>query len=302
MKGKHRPVTALALGISCYFAFPALPFCLSLSFALPVIPVYGAPARGEDEIDSRLKNARLLTIDKKYREALDNYLWIFEHSRGLQKWQGMRNALVSTELVKLADVYEPAKAEVLKLRDDREKLILENKAKCADVQDWAILNHNLQDDRRSVSIYKQLSAKGQSTDQICDWIEDCIPVSLVRAREYKELLPWAQRAAADYIKTVEESEKNGFTGRLALPLVMEDVYASYEVLLADGKEDEADKLVQVMLRPWSSHDMFSAFVRAARRTNHTKVSEDLLAMAKKKVSATDYELIMGDLRQSGAAH
>jgi hypothetical protein len=78
---------------------------------------------------------------------------------------------------------------------------------------------------------------------------------------------------------------------------MEDVYACYEVLLASGKEAEAARLVQTILRPWSSHDMFSAFVRAARRTGHTEVADDLLAQAKKKVSATDYELILGELKQ-----
>ncbi len=174
--------------------------------------------------------------------------------------------------------------------------MIEDKADCADVQDWCMLNHNLKDDRHSVSLYRQLAAKGDSTERVCDWIEECIPNTLVRAKEYKELLPWAQKAAAAHIATVEESEKKGFSGRLALPLVMEDVYACYEVLLADGKEAEAGKLVEVMLRSWSSHDMFAAFVRAARRTGHPQISEELLAQAKKKVSATDYELILGELK------
>jgi hypothetical protein len=253
----------------------------------------------EKEISAHLRQARLEAIDKKYQEALDGYLWVFENSRNLKKWQGVRNAIVSQELVKLAEAYPPAKAEILKLRDNREKLIVDNKAVCADVQDWAILDHNLSDDRHSVSVYKQLSARGASTDKICDWIEDCIPVSLVRAREYKELLPWAERTSAEHINTVQESEKNGFTGRLALPLVLEDVYACYEVLLAEGKQKEADDLAQCILRPWSSHDMFSAFVRAAKRTNHPEVADALLAQARKKVSATDYELIMGEIKPIG---
>jgi hypothetical protein len=274
----------------------ALPLAVSLSLDLLVTSPSEAAPQGDEHINAKLKEARLLTIAKKYKPALDDYLWIFEHSRNLPKWQGMRNALVSQELVKLAEVYEPAKADVLKLRDDREQLIVANTATCADVQDWAMLNHNLKDDRRSVSIYKQLTAKGEATDKICDCIEECIPVPLVRAKEYKELLPWAEKSAAEQIASVEESLRNGFSGRLALPLVMEDVYASYEVLLADGKEEEANKLAQVILRPWSSHDMFVALVRAARRTGHPKIGEDLLALARKKVSATDYQLIMGELK------
>jgi len=255
-----------------------------------------AAVHTQDDIEDKLKKARLAEIDKKYQVALDDYLWVFEHSRKVAKWKGVRNAMVSQELVKLAGEFEPAKAEVLKLRDDREKLMLEEKASEADVQDWAILNHNLHDDRRSISIYKQLSAKGAPWAQICDWIEECIPVTLVRGRQYQDLLPWAERASAQQIATVEESESKGFTGRLALPLVMEDVYACYEVLLADGKEAQAAKLAETILRPWSSHDMFSAFVRAARRTNHKEVADELLALAKKKVSATDYELILGEIK------
>ena len=261
----------------------------------------GADAKSDKAIGAKLKAARLAMIDKKYQQALDDYLWVFENSRKLQTWQGVRNAYVSQELVKLAELFPPAKEEVLKLRDSREKLIFEDKAQCSDVQDWAILNHNLTDDRHSVSVYKQLSARGESTDKVCDWIEECIPVSLVRAREYKELLPWAEKSAATHIATVEESEKNGFSGRLALPLVLEEVYACYEVLLAEGKEADADKLAQCILRPWSSHDMFAAFVRAARRTNHPAQADQLLAQARKKVSATDYELILGEIKPGGEA-
>jgi len=250
----------------------------------------------EEDIEGRLKRARMAEIEKKYQAALDDYLWVFEHSRHVTKWKGVRNAMVSQELVKLAGEFEPAKAEVLKLRDDREKLMMDEKASEADVQDWAILNHNLRDDRRSTSVYKQLNSKGPGWAQICDWIEECIPVTLVRGRQYQDLLPWAERASAAQIATVEESESKGFSGRLALPLVMEDVYACYEVLLADGKEAQAAKLAETILRPWSSHDMFSAFVRAARRTNHKEVADDLLAQAKKKVSATDYELILGEIK------
>jgi hypothetical protein len=285
MRAKTKRWASLALAVYS-------PILLAVNFAAKS-PAVAAP-QGDAEIDAKLKAARLLTIDKKYQAALDNYLWVFENSRKIEKWQGVRNAMVSQEIVKLAEVYAPAKEEVLKLRDQREKLMIADKADCADVQDWCILDHNLKDDRHSVFIYKQLAAKGDSTERVCDWIEECIPNILVQAKEYKELLPWAQKSAAAHIATVEDSEKNGFSGRLALPLVMEDVYACYEVLLADGKEGEATKLADVMLRPWSSHDMFSAFVRAARRTGHTQISDDLLAQARKKVSATDYQLILGE--------
>ncbi len=94
-----------------YWATLALILACSLSqYFLGITPA-GAAAQGDEEINAKLKAARLLTIDKKYEPALANYLWIFEHSRKLQKWQGMRNALVSQELVKLAEVYDPAKAE-----------------------------------------------------------------------------------------------------------------------------------------------------------------------------------------------
>ena len=276
---------------------PALSALLLLGVINCPMALASPGANHEDnEIAAKLKAARLQAIDKKYKEALDDYLWVFEHSRKQSKWQGMRNAQVSQELVKLGESYAPAKAEVLKLRDDREKLLLEDKADRADVQDWCLLNHNLKDDRHSVGIYKQLTVKGDATERVCDWIEECIPVVLVHAKEYKELLPWAEKSAAEQIATVEKSEKNGEYGRLALPLVMEDVYACYEVLLADGKEDDASKLVSTMLRPWASHDMFSAFVHAAKRTNHTKEADDLLAVARKKVSATDYELILGEIK------
>ncbi|MBU6452941.1 MAG: hypothetical protein KGS72_14245 [Cyanobacteria bacterium REEB67] len=291
---------SLALGLNLTVLAPVL--AVGDTAASDQNAAKSSDAKSEKAIGAKLKEARLAMIDKKYQEALDDYLWVFENSRQLKTWQGVRNAYVSQELVKLAEVFPPAKEEVLKLRDSREKLILEDKAQCSDVQDWAILNHNLTDDRRSVSIYKQLNARGQSTDQVCDWIEECIPVSLVRAREYKELLPWAEKSAVTHIATVEESEKKGFSGRLALPLVLENVYACYEVLLAEGKEAEADKLAQCILRPWSSHDMFAAFVRAARRTNHPAQADQLLAQARKKVSATDYELILGEIKPGGQAH
>jgi len=263
------------------------------------VKTFKAVEHTQEDIEGKLKAARLAEIDKKYQAALDDYLWVFEHSRHVDKWKGVRNAMVSQELVKLAGEFEPAKAEVLKLRDDREKLMMDEKATEPDVQDWAILNHNLHDDRRSISVYKQLNSKGPGYAQICDWIEECIPVTLVRGRQYQDLLPWAERASAAQIASVQESESKGFSGRLALPLVMEDVYACYEVLLADGKVAEAAKLSETILRPWSSHDMFSAFVRAARRTNHQAVADDLLAQAKKKVSATDYELILGEIKPEG---
>ncbi|MBS1997502.1 MAG: hypothetical protein JSS86_14375, partial [Cyanobacteria bacterium SZAS LIN-2] len=141
----------------------ALSLVLSASCALAC--AMQTPARAmsltEEDIEGKLKTARMAEIDKKYQVALDNYLWVFEHSRHVQKWQGVRNAMVSQELVKLAGEFEPAKAEVLKLRDDREKLMMEEKATEPDVQDWAILNHNLHDDRRSITVYKQLNAKGK---------------------------------------------------------------------------------------------------------------------------------------------
>jgi hypothetical protein len=110
------------------------------------------------DMQKYLRDAMEMVRQGKYKEALDAYIWFHEHA--LEYNQGMSGVRLSFALSywrSLADVYPPAMAALLELRDRKTKLILENEGHQNLFQDVTAINRTLGDNPKTINLFQTIA-------------------------------------------------------------------------------------------------------------------------------------------------
>jgi hypothetical protein len=113
-------------------------------------------------IDAEYQAARGLLRKKFYKEALKKFKWVFANDNQFY------TDLYPSEIRELTKHYPPAGAVVKRWRNDKERLILEQKADYTLIGQWNTLNLCLGEKGRTIDVFLKLQATGANDDLLQD--------------------------------------------------------------------------------------------------------------------------------------
>jgi hypothetical protein len=104
-----------------------------------------------------LQEARLQAAQARYDAALERYVWFYRHALEYNEGlAGVRLSFVLGEWVELGQKYPPARDALLSVRDEATTAFENGKASFKLFMDVAAINRYLQDDARTVELFKLL--------------------------------------------------------------------------------------------------------------------------------------------------
>lgn len=284
-----------------------------LSLLLLILLVVGSPfiasAQAQDtspksreitkeELDRRFDLARRLTQEGKFEQALNEYLFVFDHSRGVTGYGGVRLSYIPDEIAAIGERYRPALVALKTRRDEREKLVLAAKADFDVIHELTSINQYLSEPERNVALFDKLKTMGPAYTEIREDLLMLIWKQLVEAKRYSDLKDKVDELARRVASQIAESAINkDFPDESATSSpeyqeylrhsVIEDGGKVYETLLAVGMTEKADKLAKWMLTFSTDGQMYAQLIISAINVKRNDVANDLIERANKTLKRED---------------
>lgn len=146
----------------------------------------------------RLQAARKATLEGRYEEALQEFVWFHEHALEHQPWlYGVRLSFALGYWVELAGLYPPAMAALEALRDRKSEALLRGEGNKASFHDVVAINRVL---GRNALTHQLILKLDSGYPELA---RECAPLALaamVEAGDY----PLAYRYIPDPLKALEE--------------------------------------------------------------------------------------------------
>jgi hypothetical protein len=160
-----------------------------------------------------LAEARSLAARAKYDAALEKYLWFHRHALEYNEaLAGVRLSFALSEWVELGEKYPPARCALLAVRDDATTAFENGKGSFKLFMDVAAINRYLQDDVRTVQLFKLMHERDPELARQCYPLAEQV---LVDSGEYAICVSYLedleQRLEAirqSYRMTLEIAEEN----------------------------------------------------------------------------------------------
>lgn len=240
--------------------------------------------KGTVDIQARLELARSLARTGKYREATDEFLWLWEHMLEHDRsFYGVRLSFMASYMEDLAAKHAGAKRKFTELRDRTAQAIEGEKIDPDDLVDWVTLNEVVGDTEATLTWFDKVKAQAR-------WR----PLVKRVARRLQELLieggRWADigRLYTDPIGEIErEHALNAMRPKHDPPEVLSDEQRKYiedmpnrmlrekagiiyAGLLAARREDEAEKFTARARELDESAAMVAALVSTALKADQPR--------------------------------
>ncbi|MDX6695229.1 MAG: hypothetical protein QOF02_2832 [Blastocatellia bacterium] len=246
----------------------------------------------EEELDRRFAIARSLAQEEKFEQALKEYLFVFDNSRNVGGYGGVRLSYVPSEIAAIGRVYRPALLALQTRRDEREKSVLAGKADFDVIHELAALNEYLGEPERTITLFDKLKTMGAAYTSVREDMLILIWEQLAEAKRYDELKDKIDELAKRVASQIAESViNNDFPDNSVLSSsqyqdylrrsIIEDGGRVYETLLGVGKAAKADKLAKWMLTFSSDGEMYAQLINRAINVNRTDIAADLIERATK---------------------
>jgi hypothetical protein len=272
--------------------------CLTFVFAQTRQPLPEGQKVTQEELDTHFGLARSLAEERKFEQALKEYLFVFDNSRDVSGYGGVRLSYVPSEIAAMARVYRPALLALQFRRDEREKLVLVAKADFDAIHELTTLNESLGEAERNIALFDMLKTKGPLYTDLRDALRMLIWKQLVEAKRYSDLKESIDGLAKQVASQIAESAiNNDFPDRSVLSspqyqgylhrTVIEDGGRVYETLLGLAMIEKADKLTKWMLTFSSEGEMYARLINSAINANRTDIAADWIERAIKTLRRED---------------
>ena len=262
-----------------------------------------------EELDTHFALARSLAQEKKFEQALKEYLFVFDNSRDVAGYGGVRLSYVPSEIAAIGHNYRPAILALQSRRDEREKLVLAAKADFDAIHELTSLNEYLNEPERNMALFDKLKTMGSAYSEVREDMLMLIWEQLVAAKRHDDLKDKVDELAKRVASQIAEAAINNdfpdnsvfssteYQGFLRLSII-EDGGRVYETLLAVGKTEKADKLAKWMFTFSSDGEMYAQLINRAIDAKRTDIAADLIERATKTLRrAEDLRLVQEAARR-----
>lgn len=256
-----------------------------------------------EELDTHFALARSLAKERKFEQALKEYLFVFDNSRNVAGYGGVRLSYVPGEIADIGRTYHPAILALQSRRDEREKLVLAAKADFDVLHELTSLNEYLGEPERNIALFDKLKTMGSAYSEVREDMLRLIWEQLAAAKRYEDLKDQVDQLAKQVASQIAESAINNdfpddsvlssaeYQGYLRRSII-EDGGRVYETLLAVGKAEKAKKLAKWMLTFSSDGQMYAQLINSAINAKRTDIAADFIERATKALRrAEDLRLV-----------
>lgn len=230
---------------------------------------------GTDDAMARMALGKSLAEKQKYPEALDEYLWCFDH--GLEKnpaFVGVRCSFLLSDIVTLGKKFPAARTALEKRRDEREAGVISGASDMMTIQDVIRLNEALEQPERNLTLFDRLPAKSPARAQMLESVFD----QLLRAKQYEDALKDTD-ANAIFSREVKRFDQMlaGLEKNPGMKAQVEGVFRQrtvttgshyFEALAGAQKDDAAKTLADQILSFDSSRTTKNELAQGAERAGN----------------------------------
>jgi hypothetical protein len=206
--------------------------------------------------EHRMSQAQKLARAGKNQEALEEYVWCFDH--GLEydpDWYCIRGSFLLGDIRKLGDSYPPALAALEERRAALEMKLLADGTGLELVSDLVGLNHVLESPDRTLKLLDKLAAGTPAQRELYRQVLPMVVHELVPARRYEPFLLIREEILSTVEQLLRPPVERNYT--------IEHAADYYEGLLGCGDTAAAEKVADKLTkRLGNSFKVF--FVLAAR--------------------------------------
>jgi hypothetical protein len=251
----------------------------------------------KEELDTHFELARSLVQEKKFEQALKEYLFVFDNSRDVSSYGGVRLSYVPSEIASMEGMYRPAILALQSRRDEREKLVLAQKADFNVVQELTALNEYLDEEERNIVTFDKLKSIGPGSSETREDMLLLIWKQLAAVKRYDDLKDKVDDLAKIVATQIAETAiNNDFPDHVSGSTeyqsylrrsIIEDGSRVYETLLAVGKVEKANKLAKWMFTFSSDGEMYAQLITSAINADRFDIARDLTEQASKTLRRTE---------------
>ena len=242
-------------------------------------------------VEAEYQAACGLLKNKLYKEALKKFKWVFGNDSGFHLF------LSRSEIVKLTKNYPPAGAVIKRWRNDKERLIIEEKADSKLIRQWDTLNQCLGEKDRTIDVFLKLRA-AEANDDLLDSVLNHIWKRLAASKKYEDLRPYLPTLgfhlllhAVEYDcailfpghrKLTKRQRRQDIERHIAY--ARQDGLMSYEVALGLGDKHVAAEFAKKILGIETSDLVYAGLIKGAVRARAYPETIALFNEAKTKFS------------------
>jgi len=236
-------------------------------------------ATDQDRVQARYKLARLLALDGKNQEALDEFLWCYDE--GMKQAPGMhsvRNSFLLSDMANLGRDFPPA---LTALRERRDKALAAAQAPDASrdtLMDLASLNRTLKEDAKTLEFFDRLPADDVRRDPL----GLILFPQLLEAKRYADAAkaqPYERIAQTFAVMQKVESTRDPSRMPERLRQLMHENQIKWlaehvEMLAGSGQTAEAKELLATALNYDHSDEAKATFRQHLERAGHPELFDN----------------------------
>jgi hypothetical protein len=242
-------------------------------------------------VESEYEAARKLLRERQYKEALKKFKCVFANDAGYRLF------LDNREIINLVKNYAPAGAVIKRWRNDKERLVLEQKADLALIRQWDTLNSCLKEKDRTIDVLLKLQAEG-ADEQLLNSILNCTWERLALTRRYDVLKDYLDSLgfhlllhALDYDSDVLFPHHRKMTNSARkddmqrhVSYLLQEGTLSYEVALGLGEKHIASEFAKKILSVETSDRCYASLIKGAIRARNYPEAKAMFMDAQKHFS------------------
>ncbi len=266
----------------------------------------------ENDPSQRMQYGRSLEQKGKYDEALDEYLWCFDH--GLEHnpaFSGVRLSFLLSNIHQLSAKLPRARDELLKRRDKAEAAINKgpsrnddaNPARSGAIMEFVAINRTFGDDQKTLELYDKLIKQGEIDGVVARLLLREVSGQLIKDKRYADLLkgvgdPKAYVVQAitqfEQIQAITKAQARDHAEEVASMMkrsLMEECTPVFESLVGTDQTRQANSISKKLIDFDGSADTYVTLIQRAVRAGNNEMARKLAASAEKRLEGEDAERV-----------
>jgi thiol-disulfide isomerase/thioredoxin len=267
---------------------------------------------GENDPMMRKQYAQSLEQKGKYDEALDEYLWCFDHGASSAGFGGVRLSFLLSDIHRLSAKLPRAREELIKRRDKAEGSIFDNTIedwpfepkRMATFMEYIAINRTLGDHDKTLTFYDKLTGRQETDPILARMLLRDVAELLVEKKRYADLLKGAGNPK-DFVeqeisqfsmmtKALSKSKHADTMKDAAVSLrkgVVDDCTPVYESLVGTGQHKQAEWVSSKLIEFDGSAETYIALMKRAVRAGNNELARRLAASAAKSLEGENAERV-----------
>lgn len=265
----------------------------------------------ENDPSRRMEYGHSLEQKGKYNEALDEYLWCFDHGASSAGFGGVRLSFLLSDIHRLSAKLPRAREELIKRRDKAEATINGKpmskeeaiRMRSGAMMEFVAINRTFGDDQKTLKLYDKLIKQDEIDAVVGRLILREVSEQLVKEKRYADLLKgvgdpkvFVEQAIAQFeqIQAITKAQVRDQAKEVASIMkrnLMEECTPVYESLVGTGQHKQAEWVSSKLIEFDGSAETYIALMNRAIRAGNNELARRLAASAAKSLEGENAERV-----------